>query len=45
MTLFANTSAACRYGGSLNPEGGKSNALNRAIDIARKDYIVWIPAF
>ena len=22
--------------------GGKSNALNRAIDIARKDYIVWI---
>jgi glycosyltransferase involved in cell wall biosynthesis len=42
MTLFANTSAACRYGGSLNPEVASLNALNRAIDIARKDYIVWI---
>ncbi|MGA7867880.1 MAG: glycosyltransferase, partial [Stellaceae bacterium] len=26
----------------LEPQAGKSNALNRAIDVAKGDYIVWI---
>jgi len=42
MTLLANTSAACRYGGNLNPEVASLNPLNRAIDVAKGDYIVWI---
>jgi glycosyltransferase involved in cell wall biosynthesis len=38
----------CEYTGRLpvrrefEPQAGKSNALNRAIDVAKGDYIVWI---